>query len=258
MRIALTFVESGRSFHSLARALASLGHVVTPLEVSGPVDSVVGALRHLAPDLVVHVATDTFYPALYEHLGIAHVGNDASTLGVCRDRALAKRIVAAAARVPTPASQLVRHANEPVTVALPVVVKPNTPGRGSCAVVTDEAALRAHIAATLSSCPDGALVEQLVDGVDVTVTSVAGDLALTTDSELDAVTAQRLRVLAPRVFATLDVRRHGHARFRVAPDGKAYFLDVDAAPALEELTREQLGALVAAARRCEPVLVASR
>src|SRR5688500_10486522 len=114
MRIALTYNEkrtaceaeaefdSPETIHAIARMLASLGHVVTPVEVSGPVEDVVATLRRIAPDLVFNMAEghhgtfrEAFYPALFEHLGLAHTGSPASVLALCLDKWMAKKIVAA-------------------------------------------------------------------------------------------------------------------------------------------------------------------
>ena len=68
MRIALTYNEkrgdgeeeaefdSLDTIHAIARLLASLGHVVRPVEVSGPVERVVAQLRLIGPELVFNLA----------------------------------------------------------------------------------------------------------------------------------------------------------------------------------------------------------
>src|SRR5258707_1360931 len=103
---------SGRSRRRLRRfspklprmpRLASLGHVVTPVDVSCSIEALIRRLRRIAPDLVFNLAEgqrgrfrEAFYPALFEQLGLPHTGSHASVLAVCLDKALAKRIVSAA------------------------------------------------------------------------------------------------------------------------------------------------------------------
>ncbi|HTL34870.1 MAG TPA: hypothetical protein VL326_17195, partial [Kofleriaceae bacterium] len=105
MRIALTFnqkrssseaeaeFDSLETVNAIARMLASLGHVVTPVEVTRPVENIVGELRRVAPDLVFNMAEGTrgtfreaLVPALCEQLGLANTGSSASVLALCMDK----------------------------------------------------------------------------------------------------------------------------------------------------------------------------
>jgi D-alanine-D-alanine ligase len=297
MRIALTFNEkrsdaehdaefdSMETILGLARTLASMGHVVTPVEVSGAVDGVIGELRRVAPELVFNLAEGTggrfreaFYPALLEQLGLPHTGSGASALALSMDKALAKRVVAAA-RVPTPLARLVRSTGELGEVTCPVIVKPNFEGSSKgitqASVVTDPAALDAVVADLLARYPAGVLVEQYIDGIDVAVGWVDGlgvlppigyayeptgehsiyDLALKqgpperidvqVPAKLDAVTTQRLLVLARRAFEALGIAGYGRADFRVTPDGGVYFLEMNPLPTLDPRERDLYAAAAA-------------
>src|SRR6185503_14155983 len=99
----------------------------------------VDELARAAPDVVLNFAEsergafrEAFYPALFEQLGLPHTGSSASTLAVCLDKALAKRVVAGA-RVRVPRGRLVRALDDPWLAAppelagapLPAIVKPN-------------------------------------------------------------------------------------------------------------------------------------
>jgi D-alanine-D-alanine ligase len=297
MRIALTFNEkrsdaehdaeydSMETILALARTLASMGHVVTPVEVSGAVDGVIGELRRVAPELVFNLAEGTggrfreaFYPALLEQLGMPHTGSGASALALSMDKALAKRVVAAA-RVPTPLARLVRSTSELGEMVVPVIVKPNFEGSSKgitqASVVTDPAALEATVAALLARYPAGVLVEQYIDGIDVAVGWVDGlgvlppigyayeptgehaiyDLALKqgpperidvqVPARLDAVTTQRLVVLATRAFEALGIAGYGRADFRVTPEGGVYFLEMNPLPTLDPRERDLYAAAAA-------------
>jgi D-alanine-D-alanine ligase len=300
MRIALTFNEKRsdaehdaeydtmETILALARTLASMGHVVTPVEVSGAVDGVIGELRRVAPELVFNVAEGTggrfreaFYPALLEQLGLPHTGSGASALALSMDKALAKRVVAAA-RVPTPLARLVRSEAdlaELVDMAMPAIVKPNFEGSSKgitqASVVTDRAALPGVVTELLARYPAGVLVEQYIDGIDVAVGWVDGlgvlppigyayeptgahaiyDLALKqgpperidvqVPATLDAVTTQRLQVLATRAFEALGIAGYGRADFRVTPDGGVYFLEMNPLPTLDPRERDLYAAAAA-------------
>lgn len=200
MRIALTFNEkrtgaeaeaefdSRETIHAIARILASQGHIVTPVEVSGPVDEVVRELRRICPELVFNLAEGTrgtfreaFYPALFEQLGLACTGSPASVLALCLDKALAKRVVAGA-RVRTPFARLVRTpeevSGEVGPVPMPLIVKPNFEGSSkgitAASIVSDPAQLTDVVAAQLARYPAGVLVEEYIDGIDVAVGWVDG------------------------------------------------------------------------------------
>jgi D-alanine-D-alanine ligase len=197
MRIGLTFnqkrsaAEAEAEFdtldtvHAIARTLASLGHVVTPIEVTRPVDEIVDELRRVAPDLVFNMAEGTrgtfreaLLPALCEQLGLAHTGSSASVLALCMDKALAKRVVAGA-RVRTPWSRLVRSADDVLpAIQVPVIVKPNFEGSSKgitqASVVAEPAKLGDVVRAQLARYPSGVLVEEYIDGTDVAVGWVEG------------------------------------------------------------------------------------
>jgi D-alanine-D-alanine ligase len=197
MRIGLTFNQkrSGSeaeaefdtldTVHAIARMLASFGHIVTPIEVTRPVDEIVDELRRLAPDLVFNMAEGTrgrfreaLLPALCEQLGITHTGSSASVLALCMDKALAKRVIAGA-RVRTPWARLVRSLDEPLPpIAVPVIVKPNFEGSSKgitqASIVAKPERLAEVVRAQLARYPSGVLIEEYIDGVDVAVGWVEG------------------------------------------------------------------------------------
>ena len=270
MRVALTYnlrrragedeaeFDSPATIRALAGWLAELGHDVTPIDVSCALPALVARLGRAAPDVVFNLAEgqrgafrEAFYPAVFEHLGLPHTGSSASTLAVCLDKALAKRIVAAAGvRVP--------RTFEGWPVALPVIVKPNLEGSSKgidqASVVTDPARLPGTIAALRARYPGGVLVEEYVDGDDVAVAWVEGigvlapirytyaptgphrilDRALKEAPArvgVELVDDARLVAAAERVFAALGVRGFGRADFRVTPDA-VYFLEMNPLPTL--------------------------
>jgi D-alanine-D-alanine ligase len=268
MRVALTYNEK-RTDHpdhaefdtrdaieSVARIVAILGHAVTPIDVSGSIPTLVRRLQRLAPDIVLNFAEgergafrEAFYPALYEQLGLAHTGSSASTLAICLDKELAKRVVAAAGvRVPRAGREV------------PVVVKPNFEGSSKgVAIVVDRASLARIVAEARVRYPDGVIVEELVDGIDVAVGWVAGigllpairyryDASAIYDYQLKHVHPERVEVetpaiLAPgvatklanaamRAFDALGVAGYGRADFRVTPAGDVVFLELNPLPSL--------------------------
>ncbi|HEY0478722.1 MAG TPA: hypothetical protein VGD37_14490 [Kofleriaceae bacterium] len=282
MRIALTYnlrrdrreasaeFDSRETVAAITMVVESLGHQVTALDVTGSIPRVVAGLRWIRPDLVLNLAEgehgafrEAFYPALFEHLGYAHTGSSASVLALCLDKALAKRVVAAAGVAVAP-DALVRGAGGGglPRVPLPALVKPNLEGSSkgisTASVVETPDALAARTTELLGRYPDGVLVEQFVPGLDVTVGWIEPlgvlpaiayrypsarfavyDYALKHDTP-ELVVKQRvepglagaIETAAARVFEALGVTGYGRADFRVTPAGEVVFLEMNALPSL--------------------------
>jgi D-alanine-D-alanine ligase len=288
MRIALTYnlrrddgeacaeFDSRETIEAIAALVEGLGHEVTPLDVTGSIPRLVAGLSWIRPELVLNLAEgergafrEAFYPALFEQLGYPHTGSSASVLALCLDKALAKRVVAAAG-VAVPAGELIRDAGllrrTLPQVPLPALVKPNFEGSSkgitTASIVTTRAELAPLVGELLDRYPDGVLVEQFIDGLDVSVAWVDGlgvlppfayrypvsgafaiyDYALKTELhaqvhvEIPArvgphVTA-RLEEAATSTFAALGVAGYGRADFRVTPAGEVVFLEMNPLPSL--------------------------
>src|SRR3954466_5152780 len=125
MRIALTHnlrltdkvdeaeFDSPETIDAIAQGLASAGHDVERIEVTGPASRLVARLEAFAPDLIFNTAEGrrgkmrrAFYPALFEQLGMPSTGPDAYTLCVTLDKALTKKTLAAYG-VPSPRGRFV-------------------------------------------------------------------------------------------------------------------------------------------------------
>jgi D-alanine--D-alanine ligase len=257
--------DSAATVAMLHDELAALGHTVVPVDANAPLGDVVAQLAGARCDLVFNIAEgrtgkarEAFWPALYEQLGLAYTGSDARVLAVCLDKALSKRIVAAAG-VDVARGVLVRtpRLDELADVTWDVsIVKPNAEG-SSKGITRDSVVQRADVAravhALLARYPDGVLVEEFIHGVDVAVPFIAalgGVLpALTYENApriLDYASKQRDDVRARvderassivhdsarRAFAALDVCGFGRADYRVTPEGRAVFLEMNPLPSL--------------------------
>jgi D-alanine-D-alanine ligase len=261
--------DSREAIATIARMVAGLGHVVVPLDVTGSIPRLVTELGRIAPDLVFNFAEgergafrEAFYPSLFEQLGLTHTGSSASTLAVCLDKALAKRVVAGA-RVRVPRGRLVRSATDPYDdLDAPVIVKPNLEGSSKgitqASVITDRTRLRDAVDGALVQYPTGVLVEELIEGRDVAVGWFAGvgllppigysyagaiyDYALKhitpervqvqIPAPLEDAVAARLASAATRAFSALGVEGYGRADFRITPDGDVVFLEMNPLPSL--------------------------
>lgn len=294
MRIALTYnlrreaceataeFDTRQTIATIATIVRSLGHEVTPLDVTGSIPRVIAALQRIRPDLVLNLAEgergafrEAFYPALFEQLGYPHTGSSASVLALCLDKALAKRVVSADG-VPVAEGVLVRDTREVPDVPLPVIVKPNFEGSSkgitASSVVTTRERLVPLVGWLVDRYPGGVLVEQLVDGIDVSVAWVDGlgvlpaiayryppsgrfaiyDYALKNDTperviveipaRLEPSVARRLHTIASRAFTALGVVGYGRADFRITPDGDVVFLEMNPLPSLAPGDEDLYGA----------------
>src|SRR5512146_1061267 len=133
--------DSAETVEAIASALASAGHEVDKIEVSGPASHLVSRLEASDPDLIFNTAEgrrgrarEAFYPALFEELGFPYTGSDAYVLTLTLDKWLTK-LVLATHGVDSPRGRLVTPAEvkrlgdgAAVGLALPVIVKPNYEG----------------------------------------------------------------------------------------------------------------------------------
>jgi D-alanine-D-alanine ligase len=200
MRIALTHnlrltdsvdeaeFDSPETIDALAQSLASGGHDVERIEVSGPASRLVARLEAYAPDLIFNSAEGRrgkmrrgFYPALFEQLGMPSTGSDSYTLCVTLDKALTKKLVAGYG-VPTPRGRLITRetlrAGGLDDLIFPVIVKPNYEGSSKGitqdSIVDSPIELSRAIEDMLPTYPEGLMVEQYIAGVDVAACFLEG------------------------------------------------------------------------------------
>jgi D-alanine-D-alanine ligase len=288
--------DSVETIHAVAAALEAAGHEVEKVEVSGPVGNLLERLEAIDPDIVFNTAEgqagpnskmrEALYPALFEELGIPYTGSDAYTNAITLDKWLTKLIVGKSG-IDTPRGALVTPRNfELVTergvgLAFPVIVKPNYEGSSKgiygggasstagSSVVKEPRDLPAALRAALRAYPDGVLVEEYVDGIDVTVGYIDGvghddgvltpvELLLESTAErpfniydyrlknLDGSgkalfrcpagiprdIAARLRAVSLEAVRSLSLRDWARLDFRVSPDGRIYLLEANALPSL--------------------------
>jgi D-alanine--D-alanine ligase len=200
MRIALTHnlrltdsvdeaeFDSPETIDALAQSLASAGHDVERIEVSGPASRLVARLEAYAPDLIFNSAEGRrgkmrrgFYPALFEQLGMPSTGPDSYSLCVTLDKALTKKIVAGYG-VPSPRGRFITketlRAGGLDDLIFPVIVKPNYEGSSKgitqSSVIDEPIDLARAIEEMLPTYPEGLLVEPYIAGVDVAVCYLEG------------------------------------------------------------------------------------
>jgi D-alanine-D-alanine ligase len=282
-------LDTAETVDAIARAIEAAGHDVEKIEVSGPAARLLERIENADPDIIFNTAGGNggrmraaFYPSLFEELGIPYTGSDAYTMTVTLDKWLTKLVVSRHG-ADTPRAALVTPRNldalaqRGLGLAFPVIVKPNHEGSSNGiaddSVVKEPKDLLPVLRAALRAYPDGVLVEELIDGIDVAVgyidgvgydggllmpVEVAGVDALegagdrrfpAYDYRLENIetgrvhlrcpagiprdVAARLRSVSTEVIEALGIRDVARLDYRIAGDGRFYLLEVNALPALD-------------------------
>ena len=279
--------DSADTVNAIAAALEAAGHEVEKVEVSGPASNLLERLEAIDPDIIFNTAEgergrmrEAFYPAMFEELGIPYTGSDAYTNAITLDKWVTKLMVQRAG-VESPRGILVTSRNfEQISergagVAFPAIVKPNHEGSSKgiyngllgSSVVKDPKELTSALKVALRAYPDGVLVEEYIEGIDVAVGFIEGvghDDGLLTPVEmaydqadrginiydyrlknvdpnkvqyrcpanLPRDVAARLRQISHEVVRTLGLRDLARMDYRITPEGRIYLLEVNALPAL--------------------------
>ncbi len=265
--------------------LQAMGHDVFQVEVSGPPARVLARLESLEPDLIFNTAEGSFgrfregfYPALFEQMGFAFTGSDAYICNLTLDKDLTKSRVSRCG-VPVVPSVFVteRDAHHLPKLKYPLFLKPNYEGSSKGitqeSVVTTPEEYTSRIKALLKKYPEGILVEEFVDGFDVTVPFVEAlsektkgilspvqyvfDAKLTGErkyqiydydlknnnsdavsvrvpAQIPETTRKKIMEYAGFVIQGLGVRDLSRIDFRISTTGEIYFIEINALPSLEE------------------------
>ena len=270
----------------ITEALRSSGHIVEPLDVSGPASRVVAKLEALAPDIVFNTAEGTqgrfreaFYPALFDRLGLPFTFADAYVCTLTLDKQLTKMLVKQNG-VLTPNWVFVKTIgeikNNGFDLDFPLIVKPNFEGsskgitKDSIVETFDRLISQAEM--LLAKYPEGLIIEEFIEGSDLTVpflekispetcgilepAQYCYDIKNGTDKnyqiydyELKSVNYDSVHVKVPadispsqktnviniskKVLNAISIRDAARIDYRVGNDGRIYFIEVNALPGLE-------------------------
>ncbi len=199
---ALAELDSMRNVEDYVSAIRALGHDVIAFEggadlayrlAEHPVDICFNTCEGFRGD-----SREAQVPALLEMLGVPYTASKVLALAVTLDKAMTKRVLAYHG-LPTPRFQEFSDARQPLdpSLSFPLFVKPNREGTGMGitrdSVVRSEAELRERVAHHLAAYRETILVEEYVEGRDVTCGLVgnlrpdggADDLHLFPISEVD-------------------------------------------------------------------------
>lgn len=180
---ALAELDSRRNAEDYANAIRELGHEVVAFEgdanlplklAEHPVDICFNTCEGFRGD-----SREAQVPAILEMMGVPYTASKVLALAVTLDKAMTKRVLAYHG-LPTPRFQEFHDPRQPLDPGLldrleagvPLFVKPNREGTGigiyGDSVIRTEAALREKVAYLLKAYTEPVLVEEYVEGRDVT------------------------------------------------------------------------------------------
>jgi len=165
-------------------ALESRGHIVFPLE--GNLD-MLARLRETPADICFNTcegfrgsAREAQVPALLEMIGVPYTGSSVLTLALTLDKPMTKRVLAFHG-LPTPQFQEFATPDDPLDpyllaglqAGIPLFAKPAREGTGmginGRSILRTERELRDRVAYLIEAYRQSALVEEYIEGRDVTV-----------------------------------------------------------------------------------------
>lgn len=271
--------DSQKTVNAIAEAIRTAGHTVFPVEA----DRNLGLWLAQTPvDLAFNIAEgfegdarEARVPALLELMGVPCTGSGVLALALSLDKAKSKQIFRFHG-IPTPNFQLFRHADEPLDSRLkvPLIVKPNTEGSGkginASSVVADERALRAQVRHVLETYGPEVLVEEYIEGTELTVGILGADPVLPVlevdfseckgsgeffyswrmkeyqgdkqqkltprfwcPARLDPAATQAVQSVAWKAARALGVRDVARVDIRLSPEGIPYVLEVNPLPGMD-------------------------
>ena len=174
---ALAELDSMQNVRDYVAAIEALGHEVVAFEGNAelprrlaehPVDICFNTCEGFRGD-----SREAQAPAMLEMMGIPYSASKVMALAITLDKAMTKRVLHYY-DLPTPRFQEFYSAGQPIDPRLrfPLFVKPNREGTGigiySDAVIRDEQHLRDKVAYLLNGYHESVLVEEYIEGRDVT------------------------------------------------------------------------------------------
>jgi D-alanine-D-alanine ligase len=177
-------LDSEETIQSILGALEAGGHDAFFLE--GDV-TFFDAVREARPDLCFNICEGHFgdgreaqIPAILEMLRIPYTGSQVLTLALALDKPMTKRVLTYHS-LPTPAFQVFERIDEVLDpdLGFPLFVKPSREGTGmgvsAESIVRDEGQLRTQLKRVFERYDQPVLVEQFIEGREVTV-GIIGNL----------------------------------------------------------------------------------
>ena len=171
-------LDSTKTIMALVNAIKEGGHDCEFLEAD---ITLLDTIRTYKPDICFNISEGHFgdgreaqVPALLEMLQVPYTGSKVLTLAMALDKPVTKRILHWH-ELPTPNFQTFERVDEPLSedMAYPLFVKPSREGTGmgvsAKSIVHNRAELEEQISEIIQKYAQPALVEQYIEGREVTV-----------------------------------------------------------------------------------------
>jgi D-alanine-D-alanine ligase len=188
--------------------------------------------------------TEVYFTGLLEWLRMPYTGCPSTTLGIARNKALAKQLFKAAG-IRTPDFVLLHDDTvPPLDLGWPLIVKPvaedASVGIDQGSVVSNEEELLARVKYVRETYGGSVLVEEYIAGreIQVSLADLGGDDSPTVLSfseiafKAAAAVRDRLNDTAKRAFRLLDCRDYARVDTRVTADGEVYVLELNPNPSI--------------------------
>lgn len=177
-------LDSEKTVQALVEAIRAGGHVCEFIE--GDI-TLIDAINKFKPDICFNICEGHFgdareaqVPALLEMLRIPYTGSKVLNLALSLDKPMTKRVLTYH-ELPTPNFQSFERVDEPLgaDLSFPLFAKPSREGTGmgvtEKSILHNETQLREQVAYILERYRQPALVEEYIEGREVTV-GVVGNL----------------------------------------------------------------------------------
>ena len=171
--------DSEETVEAIVSAIRKKGHNVEAIDVEYP--KLFSYFRKNSVDMVFNIAEgksgkfrESEVPAILDYLNIPYTGSDTFSLALALNKALTKKILKAE-DIPTPNFQVFIKGTEELSPELkfPLIVKPNCEGSAKgiskANVVNNAEDLFKRVKETLSVYKQEALVEEFIEGKELTV-----------------------------------------------------------------------------------------
>lgn len=273
----------------MTTALVELRHQVAAVEASGNPNEVVNKVVETAPDLIFNLAEGTagkvrrsFYPGLFEQLGLPFTGGGASLFHLSADRHLTKTLVASRGiQVPRGVLATKESRKVPPDLRFPLVLRPNSEELGITldAIVDNKDQCAKRLGELLEQYPQGIMVEEFIHGRELSVpfleafptkylevveyvfdasmgkynifdsnTKKKGEqpegVTIRCPADLTEIEKKAVIQLFTKVFSVVKCPDFGRVDIRLHQDGTPYFIKLKPMPSLNPLHSMIRGAAV--------------
>ncbi len=267
-------LDSIDTVNAIGAALSAAGYEVSKVEAD---KDFVKNIKSSQPDIVFNIAEglngrgrEAQVPAILDFLNIPYTGSDETTLAICLDKALTKRLVSTY-KVRTPKGVVAtKDAYNTKGLKYPVIVKPNAEGSSKgisgMSVAANACELKKLLKYDFENYDGDMLVEQYIKGREFTVALLGNGDDVIAFSPLEIVFVkdvgkyklysydikkefekyvrldcppiltvekqEEIKAVAKKIFKVLNCRDFARMDFMMDEEEKLYFIEINPLPGL--------------------------